>query len=73
MSNYRLNGLETKIKEHKKIKNCLNLDEIYEIDYTNEYGKSIKGKTKTACKPILLLHNIQTIINQAKVLFFYEK
>ena len=62
-----INGLETKIKEHLKIKKCLNLDEIYEIDYTNEYGNSIKGKTKTACKPILLLHNIQTIINQANI------
>lgn len=65
-NNFR-NELKRKIKENKKIKNCLNLDEIYEIDYTNEYGNSIKGKTKTACKPILLLHNIQTIINQANI------
>lgn len=44
--------LKEKIKE--KIKNCNDLDKQYEID----------GPSKTTCKPLLLLHNIQTIINQ---------
>ena len=38
-----------------KIKKCNDLAEQYEID---------GGPAKTTCKPLLLLHNIQTIINQ---------
>lgn len=44
--------LKDKIKE--KIKKCNDLAKQYEID----------GPSKTTCKPLLLLHNIQTIINQ---------
>ncbi|MDI3546239.1 MAG: hypothetical protein PWP68_1656, partial [Rikenellaceae bacterium] len=47
------------IEEIKKvIKNCNNLDKIYETD----------GNPKTQCKPLLLLYNIQTIINQNQTL-----
>ena len=44
--------LNDEIKE--KIKKCNDLAKQYEID----------GPSKTTCKPLLLLHNIQTIINQ---------
>ena len=37
-----------------KIKNCKDLDKQYELN----------GCPKTTCKPLLLLHNIQTVINQ---------
>lgn len=43
-----------KIKE--KITSCLDLNEQYEIS----------RKPKTQCKPLLLLHNVQTIIDQNK-------
>lgn len=42
----------------KIISNCNNLEKIYEID---------NGSAKTICRPLLLLHNIQTIINQNKL------
>mgnify|MGYP002624051586 FL=1 len=45
--------LKEKIKE--KIKKCNDLDKQYEID---------GGPAKTTCKPLLLLHNIQTVVNQ---------
>ena len=45
--------LKEKIKE--KIKKCNDLDKQYEID---------GGPAKTSCKPLLLLHNIQTVVNQ---------
>ena len=38
----------------KEIRNCNDLAKQYEIN----------GPSKTTCKPLLLLHNIQTIINQ---------
>lgn len=44
--------LKDKIKD--KIKKCNDLAKQFEID----------GPSKTICKPLLLLHNIQTIINQ---------
>lgn len=43
-----------KSKINDKIKSCNDLNKQYEID----------GPAKTVCKPLLLLHNIQTIINQ---------
>ncbi|MBR5210681.1 MAG: DUF262 domain-containing protein [Paludibacteraceae bacterium] len=46
--------LKTKIKE--KISNCKDLNKQYEISRS----------PKTQCRPLLLLHNIQTIINQNK-------
>lgn len=42
-----------------KISKCNDLNKQYEID---------KGPAKTTCKPLLLLHNIQTIVNQNKQL-----
>ncbi len=48
--NYLKKGINTKIKD------CNDLDKEYEI----------KDSPKTLCKPILLLHNIQTVINQNK-------
>lgn len=46
----------SKLKEtiKEKIKKCDDLAKQYEID----------GPSKTTCKPLLLLHNIQSIINQ---------
>ena len=47
--------LELKNIIKDKIKNCKDLSKQYEIDGQPK---------KTTCKPLLLLHNIQTIINQ---------
>ena len=44
-------------KIKNKLKYCLDLDKQYEID---------KNSKKTDCCPLLLLHNIQTVINQNK-------
>ena len=38
-----------------RIRKCNDLNKQYEID---------GGPTKTTCKPLLLLHNIQTVVNQ---------
>lgn len=45
--------LKGKIKE--RIKDCNDLAKQYEVD---------GGPAKTTCRPLLLLHNIQTVINQ---------
>ena len=47
-----ISKLKDKIKE--EIRDCNDLAKQYEIN----------GPSKTTCKPLLLLHNIQTIINQ---------
>lgn len=52
-----------------EIKKCLGRRNIVEEKYEG-YGK---GGPKTNCRPILLLHNIQTIINQNKVLASNDK
>lgn len=44
----------------EKIKDCKDLDRQYEID--EGQGKSVVWKTQ--CRPLLLLHNLQTVINQ---------
>ncbi|MBR6659156.1 MAG: DUF262 domain-containing protein [Paludibacteraceae bacterium] len=41
----------------KRIKDCYDLDMQYEVE---------GGPAKTTCKPLLLLHNIQTVVNQNK-------
>lgn len=41
----------------KRIKDCYDLDKQYEVE---------GGPAKTTCKPLLLLHNIQTVVNQNK-------
>lgn len=50
-----LEALKKKIKE--KIAQCRDLEQQYEID---------GSCPKTACRPLLLLHNIQTVIDQNK-------
>lgn len=45
--------LKVLIKE--KIRKCNDLNKQYEVD---------GGPAKTTCKPLLLLHNIQTVVNQ---------
>ena len=47
-------AVKEKIKE--KLNNCRDLNKEYEI----------QGNPKTQCRPLLLLHNIQTVINQNK-------
>lgn len=47
---------ELKDKIRDNIKDCRDLSKQYEV----------KGPAKTVCKPLLLLHNIQTVINQNK-------
>jgi len=54
--------IKEKIK--KEIYNCSNLEKEYDLD--------AKSK-KTQCRPLLLLHNIQTVINQGKELIKNEK
>ena len=53
-----------------EIKNCLRGTDIentyYEVN-TDDKQKN-NGGNKTNCRPILLLHNLQTVINQNKVL-----
>ena len=49
-----ITGIKGKIKE--SLKNCLDLNKEYET----------QGNPKTQCRPLLLLHNIQTVINQNK-------
>lgn len=50
-----VNYIKTRIKD--KLKDCNNLQQEYE-----------KGKPKTACYPLLLLYNLQTVIAQNKKL-----
>ena len=57
-----LNSLKDEIK--KKISNCNNLNLQYELEGSPK---------KTACKPLLLLHDIQTVINQNSKLKKNEK
>jgi len=59
--NFKKGYIISKIKE--KIKNSSDLYKKYEVS----------GFPKTQCRPILLLHNIQTIINQNKNLKENEK
>lgn len=54
--------LKVRIKD--KIKKCIDLDKQYEID---------GGPAKTTCKPLLLLHNIQTVVNQNNQLISKEE
>lgn len=49
-----IEALKKEIKD--TIKDCKDLNKQYEIS----------GSPKTQCRPLLLLHNIQTIINQSK-------
>lgn len=53
----------------EEIKKCLGNKDFAKTKYEG-YGD---GGPKTKCKPILLLHNIQTVINQNKVLSSNDK
>lgn len=57
--------LDDYIKEeiNKKLKNCSDLNKEYDVN----------GSPKTQCRPLLLLHNIQTVINQGKEFIKNEK
>lgn len=48
----------------KRIEDCYDLDKQYEVE---------GGPAKTTCKPLLLLHNIQTVVNQNKKLSSKEE
>ncbi len=54
--------LRSQIRTHLKERKCLNLDQQYEIDDDN----GNKGRSKTGCRPILLLHNVETVIKQGR-------
>lgn len=53
-----------KKKINEKIKDCSNLEQEYDSE---------GNPNKTQCRPLLLLHNIQTVINQGKELIKNEK
>lgn len=55
-----------KLKKYikKNILRTVNLDQQYEISYLDDLGNTKYYSKKTTVKPILLLHNILTVINQ---------
>lgn len=60
--------IEKYLKEEiKKTIPCKDIENtVYEVDPEN--SAQIKGRSKTNCRPILLLHNLQTVINQNRIL-----
>lgn len=60
--------IEKYLKEEiKKTIPCKDIENtVYEVDPEN--SAQIKGGSKTNCRPILLLHNLQTVINQNRIL-----
>lgn len=53
-------------EEIKKTIPCKDIENtVYEVDPENS---AHKGGSKTNCRPILLLHNLQTVINQNRIL-----
>lgn len=58
--------LNQEIRELIKNGYC-SLSQQYEIEYQNEQGIKQGVVNKTNCRNILLLHNIQTVINQANI------
>lgn len=42
------------------------IEQQYEIEVKNKGGRNPATINKTVCRPILLLHNVQTVINQNK-------
>ena len=63
-SAFRGNYLMKAIKESIRYKDIENT--VYEVDA--EVLQEFKGGVKQNCRPILLLHNLQTVINQNNVL-----
>ena len=59
--------IEKYLKEEiKKTIPCKDIENtVYEVD---REGSQMKGGSKTNCRPILLLHNLQTVINQNRIL-----
>lgn len=68
-SAFRENYLMKAIKESIRYKDIENT--VYEVDA--EVPQKLKGGVKQNCRPILLLHNLQTVINQNDVLAKNEK
>ncbi len=60
--------IEKYLKEEiKKTIPCKDIENtVYEVEQEN--SAQIKGGSKTNCRPILLLHNLQTVINQNRIL-----
>lgn len=58
--------LKTYIKTN--ITKAINLDQQYEIEYVDSNGNTKRHPDKKKAKPIFLLHNILTIINQNRQL-----
>lgn len=60
--------IEKYLKEEiKKTIPCKDIENtVYEVDPEN--SAQIKDRSKTNCRPILLLHNLQTVINQNRIL-----
>ncbi len=69
------NGFLEKLKKEIVIKvaSYSDLGKVYDIVYKGENGQDVHGVPKTYCKPILLLHNIQSVINQNKGFMSEEK
>lgn len=59
--------IEKYLKEEiKKTIPCKDIENtVYEV---KQEGSQFKGGSKTNCRPILLLHNLQTVINQNRIL-----
>lgn len=68
-SAFRENYLMKAIKESIRYKDIENT--VYEVDA--EVPQKLKGGVKQNCRPILLLHSLQTVINQNDVLAENEK
>lgn len=59
--------LKKEIKQTIPYNNIKDIENtVYEVD--TEDSSQIKGGSKTNCRSILLLHNLQTVINQNKIL-----
>jgi uncharacterized protein with ParB-like and HNH nuclease domain len=58
--------LKTYIK--KNITKTINLEQLYDIEYADSEGNVKRYPKKTNARPIFLLHNILTIINQNRQL-----
>lgn len=56
-------------KEIKETIPCKDIeDTVYEVKPEDSAQIKINGGSKTNCRPILLLHNLQTVINQNRIL-----
>ena len=69
------NGFLKELKKEiiKKVSQHSDLGKVYDIVYKGKNGQDVHGEPKINCKPILLLHNIQSVINQNKGFTSEEK